>query len=404
MDFSFQDEKYTEEEIVGGYDLFFLEEPPSDVVCPICRLVARDPYQVSCCGKIYCKSCFGELEERSKWQFRCANCREDEPQTFPDRKTKGQINSLRVACSKREDGCNWRGALREMEQHLKTCEFADVDCPFSSIGCGFRPLRKDIEEHEELNLRNHLSLAMQRISQLEDSMKSDKESQAKWLNSAMADVKSVLQVHKKEVKRQFDRRLDVHQEEMQSQLDMIKHEIMSEFRSLPLVFKLPDFSDLQDDDDDWHSPAFYSHQGGYKMCLRVYTNGCTDVRGTHLSCYVYLMRGDYDDGLEWPFRGTIHIQILNQLKDDQHHSEKITFSSRETKNFNSRVLPDRSMGVTGLGKSKFISQFELGYKATLGRQYLKDDTLYFRVSKVDVSSSNSKKWLHCVEEDAVSTD
>ena len=403
MDFSFEDEKQEDVDSVGGYDLLFLEDPPSDLVCPICRLVAKDPFQVSCCGKIYCNSCFRELEERSRWQFRCANCREDDPDTFPDRKTKGQINSLRVACSKREDGCTWRGALREMCHHMTSCEFADIDCPFSSIGCDHKPLRKDIEEHEEVNLRHHLNLAMRRISHLENSVQGEKESQERWLTSTMADVKSVLQIHKKEVKKQFDKRLDLHQEELRCQISSIKYEIMSEFRSLPLVFKLPDFSDLQDDDDDWHSPGFYTSQGGYKMCLRVYTNGCTDVRGTHISCYVYLMKGDYDDGLEWPFRGIIHVQILNQLKDDQHHCEKITFNSRETKNFNSRVLPDRLMGVTGLGKSKFISQIELGYKGTLGRQYLKDDTLYFRVSKVEVTSSSSKKWLQSVEDD-VNTD
>ena len=400
MDFEFVDEKEMDGDMSGGYDLLFLEEPPSDLVCPICRLVARDPYQVSCCGKIYCNTCFTELEERSKWQFRCANCREDDPQTFPDRKTKGQINGLRVACTKRDHGCVWRGALREMSQHMTVCEFADIDCPFSSIGCNHKPLRKDIEEHEEMNMRHHLNLAMKKISKLENSVQGEKESHEKWLSTAMADVKNVLQVHKKEVKRQFDRRLDVHQEELRSQIDLIKHDIMSEFRSLPLVFKLPDFSDLQDDDDDWHSTGFYSHQGGYKMCLRVYTNGCTDVRGTHISCYVYLMKGDYDDGLEWPFRGTIHVQILNQLKDDQHHSEKITFNSRENKNFNSRVSPDRVMGVTGLGKSRFISQNELGYKAIMGRQYLKDDMLYFRVSKVEVSSNSTKKWLYCVDDDS----
>lgn len=384
-------------EPVGGYDLFFLEEPPSDLICPICRLVAKDPYQVSCCGKIYCCSCFTELEQRSKWMFRCANCRDDDPQTFPDRKTKGQINSLRVACTKRDDGCTWRGALREMEGHMKTCEFADIACPFSSIGCQYKPLRKDVEQHEEMNLRQHLNLAMRRISQLESSAERERESQEQWLMSAKAEMKSMLQTHKKEVKKQCDRRLELHQEELRTQIDSMKNEVLSEVRSLPQVFKLPDFSDLQDDDEDWHSSGFYSHQGGYKMCLRVYTNGCTDVRGTHISCYVYLMKGDYDEGLEWPFRGTIHVQILNQLKDDLHHSEKITFNSRETKNFNSQVSAEKMMGVTGLGKSRFIAQSELSYKPAMGRQFLRDDSLYFRVTKVEVASNNEKKWLHhCV--------
>ena len=284
-----------------------------------------------------------------------------------------------------------------MEGHLNRCEYADVDCPFSTIGCSLRPLRKDIEEHEELNMRHHLNLAMRRISNLEDKTQEEKETQEKRLLTAVSDVKSVLQGHKKDMKKQFDKRLETHEEELKLRLFEMKNEILSEFRNLPLVFRISDFSDLQEDDEDWHSPSFYTHQGGYRMCLRVYTNGCTDVRGTHISCYVYLMKGEYDDTLEWPFRGTVHVQILNQLQDENHHYEKITFNSKENKNYNSKVSTSSMMGVTGLGKSKFIFLPELSYKLSLNRQYLKDDSLYFRVSEVNVLSS-SKAWLTCVEE------
>ena len=43
------------------------------------------------------------------------------------------------------------------------------------------------------------------------------------------------------------------------------------------------------------------------MCLKVYANGVGSGEGTHVSLYLYLMKGPYDDKLEqsghWPLRG-----------------------------------------------------------------------------------------------------
>jgi TNF receptor-associated factor 4 len=375
---------------IGGHECMFLEEPPSDVICPICRLVARDPQQVSCCGKIYCKSCLTELEVQSKWTMRCANCREDEPDSFPDRKTAGQINSLRVACTKRDDGCTWRGALRELKRHLSGCEYADITCPFSSFGCRVRPLRKDLQDHEDMFIRAHLDMAKNKIAKMEKIMEESKMEHESKVNETIDKLTGDFQTQKRETKKQIDKRMELQESNLRKKFNTIKSDIMSETRQLPVVLKLENFSDLQDDDEDWRSPAFYSHMGGYRMCLRVYTNGCSDVRGTHISLYVYLMKGEHDNQLEWPFRGTIHIEILNQLGDNHHYSEKITFNSKELKNYNSRVKFPNNLGLTGLGKSKFISQDEL--EPTTDHQYLLDDSLYFRVNRIEVHSI-SRPWL-----------
>ena len=53
----------------------------------------------------------------------------------------------------------------------------------------------------------------------------------------------------------------------------------------PVVFKIENVS------QDWYSPPFYSHSEGYKLCLKVSTNG------DHVLVYVHLMRGEYNDDL-----------------------------------------------------------------------------------------------------------
>ena len=134
------------------------------------------------------------------------------------------------------------------------------------------------------------------------------------------------------------------------------------------------------EDDDWFSPApFYTGPGGYKMCIRAVANGQASGDGTHVSVYVHLMRGEHDDRLVWPFRGDITIQLVNQ-NSDQDHVERIV-------HFTDPVIAKRVMAGErariGRGHRQFISHLELQSTTT---QYLKNDCLKFRVTKIVVHS------------------
>ena len=59
------------------------------------------------------------------------------------------------------------------------------------------------------------------------------------------------------------------------------------------------------------------------MCIGVHANGLHEVKGTHVSVSVHLMRGDNDNNLKWPFKGTIKVSLLNQLEDGQHHTRQL---------------------------------------------------------------------------------
>ena len=83
------------------------------------------------------------------------------------------------------------------------------------------------------------------------------------------------------------------------------------------------FQKKKEKNEEWFSDPVYSHFGGYKMCLRVVANGYRDGKGNHVSVYVYLMQGDNNANLEWPFKGTIKVSLLNQLGDGQHLTEQV---------------------------------------------------------------------------------
>ena len=58
------------------------------------------------------------------------------------------------------------------------------------------------------------------------------------------------------------------------------------------------------------------------MCLMVYVSGDGNGAGTHVSIYLFLMRGPYDDELQrldrWPLRGVFTIILLNQCGYGNH--------------------------------------------------------------------------------------
>ena len=122
------------------------------------------------------------------------------------------------------------------------------------------------------------------------------------------------------------------------------------------------------------------------MCLKVYANGKGDGAGTHVSVYVYLMRGEHDDKLTWPFRGDITIQLVNQNEDQDHVKKIVHFTDENVAadDISGRVTSGERAKI-GWGFATFISHPTLESAAGT-KQYLKNDCLKFRVTKVLVHS------------------
>ena len=61
-----------------------------------------------------------------------------------------------------------------------------------------------------------------------------------------------------------------------------------------------------------YSAPFFTSQFGYRMCLRLYLNGNGSGKGTHLSFFLTIMRGEYDALLSWPFKQMVTLMLLDQ--------------------------------------------------------------------------------------------
>ena len=146
-----------------------------------------------------------------------------------------------------------------------------------------------------------------------------------------------------------------------------------------MVLKMTGYNARKATDSKFLSDSFYTSPGGYKMCIRVDPNGTVSGSGTHMSVYARLLEGAYDASLSWPFMGSVTFTLLNQLADDEHHSWTLNY---ETK-YNANV-------GTILGHGQFISYSALSHDPVKNTQYLKNDTLYFRVT---VMVGSHKPWL-----------
>ena len=229
---------------------------------------------------------------------------------------------------------------RFVQNHLdKNCPLQEIECEFSHAGCRGKVKRQAMKDHLEAKKDEHLKMVSAKCTKLE---------------SKVNDL--ILAFTQKDPKPVF---------------------------IPPPQIVMNDFDKLKNDGTLWYSPPFYTHIGGYKMCLGIGANGWRGGEGTHVGVAVRMMKGEFDSHLKWPFMGEIKIQLVNQKEGRENTERKIALSDCSDVLFQ-RVTED-GIAKRGRGKSKFISHTDL-YNPDEGKEYLKNDILIFKVTKVTVTS------------------
>ena len=138
---------------MSGFDCQFTEEPPKylQCSCPICLLILREPHQVSCCGKSFCRACIQKIEAKKK---SCPTCNQENFDSFHNKGLQQPLYGFRVFCSNKEGECGWQGELGQLDQHLNVnpdddkqfvgCAYTNLKCLF----CGELHQRSEIEDHQ----------------------------------------------------------------------------------------------------------------------------------------------------------------------------------------------------------------------------------------------------------------
>ena len=449
---------------VGGFECEFVNEPPSVIQssCPVCLLVLREPSQVTCCGKSYCRSCIEIVKARNN---PCPCCQQKNFVDYPNKGLQQPLYGLHVYCTYKKEGCEWTGELRALDKHHNlepeqekelegclfakikcnhcsktiqrkqlgphqnelcskrpfSCEYCDnykstfedvisnhwlvcdcypiqcpnkcgvtserknldshlknhcpleiVQCDFYYAGCETKLPRQDMPSHVSDSLITHVSmLAISHRSQL---------SKNQALVQEMEQLKQTVATLKQKVVM-----LTQDNVALKTEVDGLRKGITKSDSSVqwlcshvglfPKEFIIEDYKNHTLGWNVWYSPPFYSHLHGYKLCLEV--KQCLQS----IAIKACLMRGEFDDHLQWPFMADIPVSLQNQRESRICYRKCIKFSGGPE---SERVCFQKRNSFS-CGIANFMSIEQLEFK------YIKNSCLHITVSNVFLVGKCTKK-------------
>ena len=284
-----------------------------------------------------------------------------------------------------------------------------LQCPLSPFGCSERFTDRDqLNRHLQKYQYGHLTMLINRIQLLEEKVRdqsvvphnSNMNEQRRYqgqLSGRMGfhAVVVPLQDSSDEMQRmrnEFASELKSRDEEvasLRSQVVKLEKQIRSKNAELEnrdfrlsliensnhngtMIWKIPQFNQRKADAENEKytsifSLPFYSGRYGYKMCLRLYIMGDGIGKGTHLSLFFVVMRGEFDNILQWPFTHKVTFKLINQAggRDivDTFQPDPMSTSFRK---------PISDMNIAS-GCPRFVSHTELERGG-----FIVDDTIFIK--------------------------
>lgn len=144
----------------------------------------------------------------------------------------------------------------------------------------------------------------------------------------------------------------------------------------PCYIAMNNFKKHMKDGETWYSPPFYSGLRGYKMRLLVCANGDGIGAGTHVSVFVQIIKGEYDDVLIWPYRGTVTYMIINWTDDKNHKKRSADYSEEDALQCGNKPTGEDNIPW---GNTQAFSHDQYYYA---DKQFIFNNILYIKVSSV----------------------
>ncbi|GFR76693.1 TNF receptor-associated factor 3 [Elysia marginata] len=324
--------------------------------------------------------------------------------------------------------CSKKLKRRQLEDHMQSCPKKPTECPYKSLGCKFEGTKEDVRNHAK-DIETHFQVLISFTVEAEiEKRKASEELQniAKKQEAVAAELNTIHRELRLKMMQQVERIMHLEQkvEEMEGSLRGLPqqiqplHQSVEQLKSLipqlanhdrqvasheirmaemdlrfqmletasydgQLLWKIRDFSHRKRDavqgrTVSLYSQPFYAGRFGYKMCARIYLNGDGIGRGTHMSLYFVVMKGEYDALLPWPFQHRVSLMLLDQSSQKRHLKDEF-FPDPNSTSF--RRPENAEMNVAS-GCPLFVAHTVLDNP---NNQYVKDDTLFIKV-RVDMSN------------------
>uniref|UniRef100_A0A673BWY9 TNF receptor-associated factor n=1 Tax=Sphaeramia orbicularis TaxID=375764 RepID=A0A673BWY9_9TELE len=358
----------------GGFRDHFVETPEAKYCCEACRLVLCQPRQTEC-GHRFCQSCISDILRDV---------------CFCNRYLKEIPDHLSWKCKHRESTCEFcMTKMLCLQKHKETvCPAFPVSCPnhcsFSSLPRSevliFGAALSAPPQDEVENLRGTLENLRTRLSVLEQGGRAGSNSAAHTLGKnpptvhkaplwaepvCDVGVLTMLLMSVASLETQLNRHddmLSVHEIRL-ADMDLRFQVLETASYNGTLIWKIRDYKRRKAE-----------AVSGQDMCARVYLNGDGMGKGTHLSLFFVVMRGEYDALLPWPFRQKVTLMLMDQGTSRKHLGDAF----KPDPNSSSFKRPSAEMNIAS-GCPLFVSQSVLETGS-----YIKDDTIH---------QSKSPQWV-----------
>ena len=303
------------------------------------------------------------------------------------------------------NGCGYEQFERyKFSDHMRICPHTHTTCLFGTIGCNMKvpQVRPAAQKHKNDCLSEHLLLVARKNTELlkdfrhhcallssEDCKpKLSNGEHAKSQKEALSSIQHTIATLKESLqdikKRTSSLKAELREKEIC--LEHIKvrilktNEVEAAYKERianlqtcpvpdaagisypPVIFTIDNFKKrIKLKDNMWLSPPFYTHVGGYKMCLSVYPAGSRrSGNESYMSVYIHFLAGEFDEHLIWPFPGAIFtITAINQCADQCNKSVNLELDGKDTLLIRSQLTDQYRCLSFEFGASDFLSHSNL---------------------------------------------
>ena len=142
--------KIPKEHITILLDHLVTDHTSFQIDCPVCKDIMKIPYQVDCCGKVFCQKC---IERAQKERPYCPMCNNKNYEVHQDKALQKALENVMVHCPCTTD-CDWTGKVKHLDDHfnqsptqqrqLEGCQFVKIQCLY----CLEKFIRSSIDVHQ----------------------------------------------------------------------------------------------------------------------------------------------------------------------------------------------------------------------------------------------------------------
>ena len=301
------------------------------------------------------------------------------------------------------------------DDHMQICSLEEVQCEVSFAGCKEKFLRQDQDDHMKQNVERHLKLTAtatlrikQELHQKDSEMKQALKQVQQQLQEKDGELKQELQkkdeamkalkddMNQELKKRDDELKLKLKEKDQQvresaAEVTALKKQLQETDQKFTAMFNIlfttriptyhimitmDNYAELKRRNTRWESERFYTHPGGYQCFIIVRPHGQCKGHGTHVSVWLCSVEGQFDGTLPWPAKATFTLQLLNQLRDQDHVTVTNSFLWEKPSDYYSEHVGDFS--------DTFIPHAELDWNAGKQTMYLHEDCLRFRMAKIEL--------------------